>query len=240
MSQKQYQEMTEAKTHKAIRSEAQLLGALLDETPEIPMESMKLSAEWLRKTQQVFRNAFVMCNAAHLQIFKKFDEKFFSLALKRHPADSSLRSVNLAEMLEADKALWNEITTMLTQKWSLNDALHELTAARADMYGLLQPRRRVHSPAPKVTPSPKKPNKVKQHEWKTKDRTPPKVQGDRQGNHDLCTFIVVDGNKKTLCQRYQRGTCSSKTCKFTHLCAVKVGGKPCGQKHGALNHGSKT
>ena len=46
MSQKQYQEMTEAKTHKAIRSEAQLLGALWDETPEIPLDSMRLSSEW--------------------------------------------------------------------------------------------------------------------------------------------------------------------------------------------------
>ena len=93
MSQKQYQEMTEAKTHKAIRSEAQLLGALLDDTPELPMDNLRLSAEWLSKTQQVFRNAFVLCNAAHLQIFKKFDDKFFSLAMKKYPADSALRSV---------------------------------------------------------------------------------------------------------------------------------------------------
>ena len=241
MSQKQYQEMTEAKTHKAIRSEAQLLGALLDETPEIPMESMKLSAEWLRRTQQVFRNAFVMCNAAHLQIFKKFDEKFFSLALKRHPGESSLRSVNLAEMLEADKVLWNEITSMLGQKWTLNDALHELTAARADMYGLLQPRPRVSVPAPKVNPSPKKSGKVKQTQWKGQgERVNNRPQQDRTPTQDLCTYIMVDGNKQAICQRFQKGSCSSKTCKYAHVCAVKIKGKPCGMKHGANNHGSRT
>lgn len=134
MSQKQYQDMTEAKTHKPIRSEAQLLGALLDETPEIPLENMKLSAEWLMKTQQVFRNAWVMVGAAHLQIFKKFDDKFFSLAMKRHSPESMLRSVNLAELLEADKFLWGEISSLLSKKWSLNDALNELTSARADIY----------------------------------------------------------------------------------------------------------
>ena len=108
MSQKQYQDMTEAKTHKPIRSEAQLLGALLDDTPEISMENVRLSAEWLLRTQQVFRNAWVMVGAAHLQVFKKFDDKFFSLAMKRHSPESMLRSVNLAELLEADKMLWSE------------------------------------------------------------------------------------------------------------------------------------
>lgn len=146
MSQKQYQDMTEAKTQKPIRTEAQLLGTLLDDTPELSMEHVRLSAEWLLRTQEVFRNAWVMVGAAHLRIVKKFDDKFFGLAMKKHSQESTLRSVNLAELLEADKFLWGEM------KWSLNDALNELTSARADMYGVLQPRSR--STAPKVDKSP--------------------------------------------------------------------------------------
>ncbi len=232
MSQKQYQEMTEAKTHKAIRSEAQILGALLDETPEIPLESMRLSAEWLLKTQQVFRNAFVICGAAHLQIFKKFDDKFFSLAMKKHSQESMLRSVNLAELLEADKFIWSELTALVSQKWTLNEALHELTSCRADMYGVLQPRPRAPPPlktepgaGPPKGPPIKKPPK-------------PPVKTTPQGS--LCTFVFQNGTKKPICQRFQKGTCSSKQCKYAHVCAVKIQGKPCGQKHGAHAHPSRT
>ena len=238
MSQKQYQDMTEAKTHKPIRSEAQLLGALLDDTPEISMENVRLSAEWLLRTQQVFRNAWVMVSAAHLQVFKKFDDKFFSLAMKRHSPESMLRSVNLAELLEADKMLWSEISGMLNQKWSLNDALNELTSARADMHGLLQPRPRSTAPKIDKTPSPKTPkpkpfagSPVKKQQLKAAPKSQP---------NDLATFIYENGAKKPLCQRFQRGACTSKSCKYAHLCAVKIQGKPCGQKHGAHAHGSST
>ena len=237
MSQKQYQDMTEAKTHKPIRSEAQLLGALLDETPEIPLENMKLSAEWLMKTQQVFRNAWVMVGAAHLQIFKKFDDKFFGLAMKRHSPESMLRSVNLAELLEADKFLWGEISSLLSKKWSLNDALNELTSARADIYGVLQPRPRAspYKPGtttpptkqPRDSATPTKKTKVKQSAWKDKAA-------------DLATFMFANGEKKILCQRYQRGNCTSKSCKFTRACAFKVQGRPCGKNHGAHAHGTQT
>ena len=238
MSQKQYQEMTEAKTHKAIRSEAQLLGALLDDTPELPMDNLRLSAEWLSKTQQVFRNAFVLCNAAHLQIFKKFDDKFFSLAMKKYPAESALRSVNLAELLEADKTLWGEITALMNQRWTLNECLHELTQARADLYGLLQPRPRAPQPLtapPKVKPF--KPNANPSNTIKKNFQKQPYKQGSEQ---ELCTYVMVDGVKKPLCQRYQKGTCTSKGCKYLHVCAVKVQGKPCNQKHGAHQHPTRT
>ena len=237
MSQKQYQEMTEAKTHKAIRSEAQILGALLDETPEIPVENMRLSAEWLLRTQQVFRNAWVMCGAAHLHIFKKYDDKFFSLAMKKHAPESMLRSVNLSELLEADKFLWGETISLVNQKWKLDDALHEMSSARADMYGVLQPRPKAPLPKPPKPDPPTKPPKadplVKKNILKN---------GSDSGAHqmDLCTFMWANGKKQTLCQRFQKGTCNSKSCKYYHACAIKVQGKPCGKNHGAHAHGNKT
>ena len=49
---------------------------------------------------------------------------------------------------------------------------------------------------------------------------------------DLATFVYIDNVKKSICQRCQKGTCSSRTCKYAHVCAVKIQGPPCGQKHG--------
>ena len=195
MSQKQYQEMTEAKTHKAIRSEAQILGALLDETPEIPVENMKLSAEWLMRTQQVFRNAWVMCGAAHLHIFKKYDDKFFSLAMKKHAPESMLRSVNLSELLEADKFLRGEIISLVNPKWKLDDALHEMSSARADMYGVLQPRPKAPQPKPPNPDPPKRPPKA---DPKVKKTTVKGASHTETHQMDLCTFMWVDGKKQTL------------------------------------------
>ena len=232
ISQKQYQDMMEAKTHKAVRSEAQLLGILWDDTPELPLDQMRLSAEWLLKVQQVFRNAFVMCGAAHLHTFKKFDQKVFDLTMKKFSPESNLRSVTLPELLEADKCIWAEIISLVAQQWSLDDALHELTSVRADLYGLLQPR-------PKhlgTGSTPKGPSKqvVKQ----TLKKPAGDAKASSQGTpRNLCSFIVQNNERHSLCQRFQSGRCTSKACKYKHLCAVKMeGGKPCGKGHSAAEH----
>ena len=60
-------------------------------------------------------------------------------------------------------------------------------------------------------------------------------QGCRFSNLHVC-----QRGKKILCQRYQRGNCTSKSCKFTHACAFKVQGRPCGKNHGAHAHGTQT
>lgn len=225
LSQKQYQEMMEAKTRKAVRSEAQLLGVIWDDTPELPLDQVRLSAEWLMKVQQVFRNAFVMCGAAHLHTFKKFDQKVFDLAMKKHSPDSNLRAVNLSELLEADKAIWAEIISLVGQGWTLDDALHELTAARADLYGLLQPRPKSAGPVPvKGAGKTRIQNAVR------------KTLGKTAASPDLCSYIVLDGQRHNLCQRFQQNRCTSKSCKYKHLCAAKVGGKPCGKTHAAADH----
>eukprot|EP00435_Cladocopium_sp_Y103_P006972 s3697_g2.t1 len=202
LSQKQYQDMMEAKTHKAVRSEAQLLGAIWDDTPELSLDQVRLSSEWLLKVQQVFRNAFVLCGAAHLHTFKKFDQKVFDLTMKKFSPESNLRSVTLAELLEADKCIWAEIISLVSQQWSLDDALHELSSARADLYGLLQPRPR----APTSTSSTKGAGKntVKPGVKKTTE----KKFADSSANKSLCTFIIQNGERRTLCQRFQSGRSS--------------------------------
>lgn len=68
-------------------------------------------------------------------------------------------------------------------------------------------------------------------------KKPPKNPTQTTYKGDLCTFIYVEGNKKTLCQRYQKGTYASQ---FHYACAVQIEGRPCKQRHGANAHGNKT
>ena len=118
LSQRQYQEILEARTTRMLRTEAQLVSAaLLDETPEIPISSMHLTPAWLVRTQAVFRNAIALCGGAHLASLKNFDKKIFDYATASTPADTGLRNVNLHELLHADRKLWNEIASLRSQGW---------------------------------------------------------------------------------------------------------------------------
>ena len=76
MSQKQYQDIIEARAARTLRTEAQLVSAaLFDETPELSIDRAHLSPAWLARTQQIFRNAIALCNGAHLATLKAFDKK---------------------------------------------------------------------------------------------------------------------------------------------------------------------
>ncbi|CAE7409021.1 unnamed protein product, partial [Symbiodinium sp. KB8] len=129
LSQKQYQEITESKTTKTLRTEAQFLStALFDETPELPVDHVRLSPAWLGRIQTVFRNAIALCKGAHLARLKAFD-----LDLATHsPADNSLRTVTATELVAADRKLWQELAALHSAGWSLDDALHELTTVLSD------------------------------------------------------------------------------------------------------------
>ena len=59
-----------------MRTEAQLLAsALYDDTPEMPVAHLRLSASWLSRIQTVYRNAWALCGAAHLNNLKAFDKR---------------------------------------------------------------------------------------------------------------------------------------------------------------------
>ena len=141
LSAKQYQEIIEARTAKTLRAEAQLISAaLFDETPEQSIDKAYLSPAWLSKCQTVMRNAIALCNGAHLRILKAFDAKVFELATQSLGADSGLRAVHAAELLQADRKLWSELAAMRSDGWSLDQALREMTKVRSDMHALLQLR----------------------------------------------------------------------------------------------------
>ena len=112
MSQKQYQDIIEARTTRTLRTEAQLVSAaLFDETPELSIDRAHLSPAWLARTQQIFRNAIALCNGAHLATLKAFNKKILDLCTQQLPADTGLRTVNTHELLQADRKIWNEVSS---------------------------------------------------------------------------------------------------------------------------------
>ncbi|CAE6932746.1 unnamed protein product [Symbiodinium sp. CCMP2456] len=94
LSQKQYQEIMESKSSKMLRTEAQFLStALFDETPELPVDHLRLSPAWLSRIQAVFRNAIALCKGAHLarikaqQCAQKFVLWFYGSGATKAPGD---------------------------------------------------------------------------------------------------------------------------------------------------------
>ena len=140
LSSKQYTEIMEAKSSKPMRTEAQLLAsALYDDTPEMPVAHLRLAASWLSRIQTVYRNAWALCGAAHLNNLKAFDKRVLDLALP-DLADNSLRGPKTQELLAADRKIWGTIGSLVSAGWSLDEALYEVTSIRSDLSNLLQPR----------------------------------------------------------------------------------------------------
>ena len=80
LAARQYQEAVEARSHKAARTETQLLAhAFFDDTPEIHVEGRALTASWLHCIQQVFRNALALCQAVHLLNAKALDQQIANM-----------------------------------------------------------------------------------------------------------------------------------------------------------------
>ncbi|CAE7689465.1 unnamed protein product, partial [Symbiodinium necroappetens] len=155
LSEKQYQEIIESRATKTLRTEAAFLStALFDDTPEMPVDHLRLSPAWLGRIQTVFRNAIALCKGAHLQRLKAYDKQILDLATQA-PSDASLRTVSTSELVSADRKLWKEISTLCASGWTLDDALHELTTVRSDVGNLLQLRAR--PPPPPLRP-PRDPN----------------------------------------------------------------------------------
>jgi len=242
LSQKQYQEIMESKSSKMLRTEAQFLStALFDETPELPVDHLRLSPAWLSRTQAVFRNAIALCKGAHLARIKAFDKKVLDWATQS-PADHSLRTVTTTELVAADRKLWQELSSMHSSGWTLDDALHEITTVRSDIGNLLQLRAK--PPPPPQKPPPRA--EVNKGKGKGKDKTgrntgtqPGKRNSPGSGTStDIKDAALVPShNGRVFCIRYNKGNCRNAQCKYLHACAFKLpSGEPCGRNHPACRH----
>ena len=240
LSARQYQESIEAKSSKPIRTEAQILAsAFFDDTPEMPVEHMRLSTAWLERIQQVFRNAWALCGAAHLANLKAFDKRVRELCFASPDPALGLRTPNTAELLAADKKMWQVISDLVAQNWTLDDALHEVTVMRGDLRSLLQLRPRPPQqplpPKKPTLPSPQKrkaPDMPAQPDKGDKEKRPKgrgKGKGEAQGPPQNWASSFKG---KPICRRFQSNACRLPDCKYAHVCAIKG----CHKDHSASDH----
>ena len=216
---------------------------LLDDIPlrEIP-SSGQLGNYQLSQILSLHSVAVALCKGCHLSTLRAYDRAFLELATKRHASDLNLRSPLASELEHADRMLWDQVSTLLSEDWKLDDALHQVTAVRSSLHVLLAAR----PCAPKA--------------WGPRARTVPKGSGHGKGSSPqrggkgkgdkgskgpdalqrrqkwATTF-----NNKTLCLRFNsRSGCSDKNCKYLHQCCVvdESTNKVCGGKHPAFDHGA--
>ena len=151
LSEHQYSAMIETRSSKRLRSEIQLLSQLCwDDTPEIDINSVRFSRDWLNRTSTVLRNAFALCGMCHLQVFKAFDSKISEHTFPHLKNELGLRHVMAQEFFSADKKIWNVISQLYSRgTWTFDECLNELTVERSDISSLLQPRPRIPKQLPR-------------------------------------------------------------------------------------------
>ena len=192
---------------------------LMDDPPSIDVTGGNLGLHAIRTMFEVFNNAVAMCEAAHLASLKSYTAKFMTYITAKYEADSNLRAPTFLEAQAADKQIHSVICELVTERhWSLDQALHELTAIRADLPMLLQPRPKPVKPAAPVFQfkGPPKGNGKGKHEF-VKSKGKSKQKGNRV---EWITELHHGGQKKQLCMRYQTGQCQlGDSCRFQHACA---------------------
>ena len=134
-------------------SDNQILRHILDGVPE-PVAAQTTAMvsgpvePALRRHCGLLVTALAFLGDLHLRPGKTFMEAFISTAAAV-PLDSTLRPPSLQEALSAEKAVWAAIAGLMRdEKWSLSDALHEVSVTRHTLPTLLCARPRTMSAPP--------------------------------------------------------------------------------------------
>ena len=245
------------------RTDRQLLRSFLEAEEESPGPTAYVPTSGpvepiVRKALSVLATALALLEKVHLLVIKRFNDKFLSFALAV-PSDQSLRGPSLQEILAADRFVWQSVHALMRdQTWSLTDSLNEIAFCRQDMPSALQPRPRAsHMPQPRVPqladpslpppPSPPGGQKRKRRSGggqggngRPKPKAKPSASASAQQvpaakAFDKTWFKKVNGVE--TCVRGALGRCKDPNCPRSHLCPVPLpNGKPCAQKHTALEH----
>ena len=148
-----------------------------------------------------------MLDKVHLLVIKRFNDKFLSFALAV-PSDGSLRGPSLQEILSADRAVWQASTKC---------ACPEPACVRgAPTYNPCRKRTKSGRGAAPGRP-------------KAKAKSTASSAGANQV--PAANAFDKEGQWGAL------GRCTDPNCPRSHLCPVPLpNGKPCAQKHIALEH----
>ena len=240
LSEHQYSAMIETRSSKPLRSEIQLLSHLCwDDTPEVDINQVRFSRDWLHRASTGICNAYVLCGMCHLQVFKAFDMKVAEHTFAQLDTDLGLRHVVAQEFFSADKKIWNAIIKLYEQgSWTFEECLNEMTVVRSDISSLLQPRPRIPKAPPPLRDGKGKGGKGKGGKGKDgKGKTKSHFFDEK----NQCTYGFKDNQKVTLCMKYNARDCKRDNCYFTHACSHRLpSGRPCMQSHSARNRRSST
>eukprot|EP00435_Cladocopium_sp_Y103_P026332 s223_g6.t1 len=248
-------EITAARPSKVAKAEGlQLHSILMDEPPAMEIANGNMGMHALRQMFETFSFAMAMTETAHLSSLKGYYLKFLNMMTHKFDADTGLRGPTILEAQAADKALMTTVIELAADKalmttvielvvertWSWDDALYEITHIRADMTSLLQPRPRL----PKAVTQARSDSSAGKDGSQFSRPAPYSKGSGKQGKSkskssrvQWITEMVVKGEKKQLCMRFQSGKCTlGDGCKFHHGCAYPVGDNACGKAHGAMTH----
>ena len=191
---------------------------------------------------------------------QNFDKKFLIYYTKRYPEKAGLRAPNLDETMEADKLLLEEVCHLVNdQEWSLDGALHEMTAVRSDMATLMAARPKAPKPpANNYHPYLGKGQGHQKGRATAKGSGKPAAKGSNRGGSlggnrggqprqrprlsdqwdpAWAKTIKVNGHDTDVCMRYHLTSCHSPSCGYAHRCPIKKSnGQICGASHTVQEH----
>ena len=152
-----------------------------------------------------------------------------------HPTQSWVCEQYTPRNCWADRKIWGVISELLAQSWSLDDALHEVTAMRNDLPSLLQLRPKVpRQPPPPPAPPERVTNALRRPRRRSKKAA---RKGKGKGTAKKLTLSsdwIQSYQGKEVCERYQVwANATQKTASSPALCG-------CQKPHPAKDHPNHT
>ena len=220
----------------------QLHQLIWDEPPLLDSNNQGMGVNAIRIMLDVHNTALALVGSCHLQRLRAYSLKFMGFMTQRLDGDSGLRHPNVLEAQAADKALWQLLHDLvLSQQFSLDNAIHKVTHLRSDMASLLQPRPKIQTKS-QSSYTPSVPTGSAKGRGKSKGQGKQAgKKGDSNYHPTWITEATVQGKRQQhqqLCMQFQSGKCQKgDSCRSQNLCAYPLAtGQACGQPHSAFDH----
>ena len=190
--------------------------------------------------------AMALTKVCHLSMGKRYISAFMKLYTAK-TSDSGLRPPSMKESQSADKEFWSQVFTLTNEDpktWSMETAIQEVLQVKnvLDIQMMQRPRTQLKGKGQHKGKTFTKTGKGKE-KGKGKSTWDKNNYGkNKQWQPHWAKFIKgSQGEEQQFCHRFHLyDSCNSTSCRFSHLCPVMQNGKPCGQKHRAVDHAKQS